>query len=131
MTNKFRDSEPIKISSKLNVPAGDYYEFDVFVTSSGGDSALSLVGATVTFVAAEDLDFGEESIQITKDNASNGGVIIMDAAGGQARIVLEEADTLCLGPDGGFLFYEVKILDSNLRLFTIASGSLILTNDIL
>jgi len=123
MSNKFRDCSVPTLKEKIIINAGDYLEFDVFVTAPiGPEGALDLTGCTVSFTAADDLFDPDEVIE--KSNLTS-GVIIISAVDGQARIILESADTLTLGPRGGFMFYEIKLEDTEGRIFTIASGSLI------
>ena len=128
MTNKFRNCPKPVVRDKLTVPAGDYIEFDVAVVNTGG-APYDLTGATVTFYAANSLD--NPTVTLLKDNAGTGGVIVMDPTNGRARVVLESADTLIMGADGGFMFYEIKVEDASLRLFTVASGSILFVNDLL
>ena|SRR5688572_2523893 len=128
MTNKFRDCVPTVVRERLEIGAGDYFEFDVFVTNSAGSyDAFDLTGCVLTFIAANDLDNPSHTIE---KSTLDGGIIIMNAAGGQVRVVLEPSDTLVLGPEGGFMFYEVKLEDTNVRFFTVASGELIILNNL-
>src|SRR4051812_17604673 len=73
-------------------------------------SALDLSGCTVRWAAsALDMDGTYDTTAVLrKDSAAAGGVIILDAAAGVARVVIEPEDTA--GMSGNY-YHELEVVD--------------------
>lgn len=114
-------------SSILRMVRGDDYEFDVFVTDSASGDAEDLTGTELWFTAKRTYYEADGVAPITKEIGD--GITVLDAAGGQARVLIEAADTEDF-TQREVLRFDVQWRDSNALLHTIQSGDLIVEMDV-
>lgn len=105
---------------------GDTATFSVNVTYPNGN-VYPLTGCTLFFTAKLDNSQPDSEALISKVS-TNGGIGIIDAANGQAAVILDPADTNNLPTDVP-LFCDVQLETPGGSIHTVAVGKLTLLED--
>ncbi len=109
----------------FTIHRGDTVTLNVVVTASG--AVYSLVGCSMWFTAKAAYSVADPG-QFQKTLGS--GITYTNAAQGLAQVVISPTDTSTLGNTKTLLLYDCQIKDSSGRIFTIASGNLIVLPDV-
>jgi hypothetical protein len=98
---------------------GNTFSFDVNITQDG--DPLDITNAVLTFAARTSyLDV----VVFTKTQDPGGGITILDALNGKARVALAPVDTKDLANIAEPLVADLQLVDSCGQIFTIASGTI-------
>lgn len=114
--------------TKLRMHRGDSASFDVRAYQADGVTPQALTGATVWF-SAKNRTTDDDTAAVIRKSTVGGGVTIVDAAAGRARIDLAPADT------SGFagpvtLLWDVQARDGAGAVRTLAYGRLFVEPDV-
>jgi hypothetical protein len=93
----------------------------------GGDP-YNLAGATIWCTAKSRFTDADEDAIFQKTIGS--GIVIVNAAAGLYTITIDPADTVDLAKVKNILVYDVQLKDADNKVFTIASGNLIINPDV-
>lgn len=99
----------------LQVVQGNTVRLDVAVTVDGG-TAADLTGCTLWFTLKEKRSDTDANAVFQK-KTGGGGIVVLDAAGGLARITLSPDDTAVLVPSKAY-FFDVKLRTPTGDLYT-------------
>ena len=119
-------------SSVVTMVRGDDFQFDVFVTDNVTGDPVDITGNSLWFTAKRRYFFDDPDPETTikKDNLTpSGGIQVLDALGGQARVFIDAADTDGYTKREVFRF-DVQWKDSNDFLHTLTRGDFIVELDV-
>jgi hypothetical protein len=122
------------MKTNLTLHKGDTHYLEVAVTredSNGVDQPVNITDAKLWFTAkvdAKDLD-EDAIIQKGTTNTTLSGIDITDAAGGEAVIKLDAADTE-VGIGTQFLYWDLQMKETDNTITTLNSGRLALSDQI-
>lgn len=98
---------------------GNTFSFDVNITQDG--DPLDISNSSLTFAARFSY---LDRVVFTKTQDQGGGITILDAFNGKARIVIAPADTRELANIAEPLVADLQLIDSCGQIFTVASGTI-------
>jgi hypothetical protein len=102
-------------SQDFYIYVGDTRSLVITVQDNSG-SPVNLTGATIKWVLVKD-----DQAVLFKDNQSNGGVSITNAANGQCTLSIQAKDTISLTP--GAYIHEARMIDSSGNSSIIFTGN--------
>jgi hypothetical protein len=111
---------------ELEMFRGDDESFDIVVTKDG--APVDLTGAALTFTAKRRLSDADAAAVVQKDSTA-GGIAIVDAAQGLARIDIAAGDTATLTSDER-LAWDLQVLGADGKKRTLADGRLLIHADV-
>jgi hypothetical protein len=104
---------------------GDTVTINAAITASG--LAYNLTGKSMWFTAKTSYSQADPGVFQKKLGS---GISIVDATNGRAQIVIAASDTNSLGNSKTALVYDFQVKDSSGRIYTVASGKLIVIPDV-
>lgn len=115
--------------ANLTLKRGDTGQWEIACTAKTG-GPLNLTGAVLRFYAKASALDADSAAVLKKDSAGLGGIVIMDAGNGVARLILNPADTVGLTSVPVALAYDIQVTESNGAVTTLLEGNLTIGADI-
>lgn len=112
--------------SRLSMTRGDTFRIDVVVSDKNGVVNLTGMSLIATFKKkVTDAD----NVAVAQKKTSTGGIVVTDAAAGEATITLLPGDTSTLTAVWTLLQWDIQLVDGS-SVYTVASGQMEVIPDV-